>query len=74
MVNLSGPAPAGGVVVTIMSNKPAKAAVPASVVITAGSTFASFDITTTSVKLKTIVTITASHAGLKKSAKLALKR
>ena len=73
-VNLTGPAPAGGVVVTIMSNKPSKASVPASVVITAGSTSASFNITTTSVKWKTIVTIIASHGGLKKSAKLILKR
>jgi hypothetical protein len=73
-VNLTGPAPAGGVVVTIMSKKPSKAAVPARVVITAGSTAASFDIITTAVKWKTMVTIVASHGGIKKSAKLILKR
>jgi hypothetical protein len=73
-VSLTVPAPTGGVAIGILSNKPSKATVPASVVVPAGSASASFDITTTSVKWKTIVTITASHAGLKKSAKLTLKR
>jgi len=73
-VNLTGPAPAGGAVITILSNRPSKATVPASVVITAGSTSASFNITTVSVKRKTIVTIIASHGGLKNSVKLILQR
>ena len=73
-VNLTGPAPAGGAVITILSNRPSKATIPASVMVTAGATSASFSISTALVKRKTIVTIIATHGGLKKSAKLILQR
>lgn len=73
-VNLVGPAPAGGAVIMVVSKRPSKATVPASVMVAAGATSASFNITTATVKRKTNVTIVASYGGLKKSAKIMLQR
>ncbi len=45
-VTLSSPAPSGGTVVSLSSNQPGAASVPASVTVAAGATTASFTITT----------------------------
>jgi len=70
-VTLSGPAPNGGVIVTLASNKKA-GVVPASVVVPAGASSASFTINTKATLLKKIVTISASYAAVIKTAKLTL--
>ena len=49
-------------------------AVPAKVVVPAGSTSASFAVSTRSVFRQTSVTVTASYAGIKKSAVITLTR
>ena len=60
-VTLNGPAPAGGVVVTLQSNNTVVAQVPVSVSIAAGSRTATFTITTTAVATQTSVTISATY-------------
>jgi uncharacterized repeat protein (TIGR03803 family) len=59
-VSLSGPAPAGGVVVALASDAPAVASVPATVKVAAGATSASFTVSTRRVTRRTTVTITAT--------------
>ncbi|MFL6452121.1 MAG: hypothetical protein ACJ746_31305 [Bryobacteraceae bacterium] len=68
-VNLTGGAPSAGVSVTLSSNN-GSAVVPGSVTIPMGSTSASFTITTSSVSSSISATITASYAGLSKTADL----
>jgi hypothetical protein len=70
-VTLSGAAPAGGVVVTLTSNKKA-AVVPASVTIPTGAASATFTVKTKVVLVKKVVTISAAYAGVTKTAKLTL--
>lgn len=70
-VALTGPAPAGGTIVTLASNKKA-AKVPASVTIPEGATSASFTVNTKVVLLKKVVTISASSGGVTKTAKLTI--
>lgn len=65
-VALDGPAPAGGVVVSLVSSS-AKAVVPATVTIAAGSTTASFSITTGAVTTPVNFTITATAGGVSKT-------
>ncbi len=60
-VTLSGPAPAGGAVVTLTSSNTAAAQVPASVTVLAGATTATFTATTSPVASNTAVTITALY-------------
>ena len=60
-VTLSGPAPSGGVTVTLSSSNTAAAQVPASVVVPAAATSATFTITTSSVSSSTSSTISASY-------------
>ncbi|MCS7209999.1 MAG: S8 family serine peptidase [Fimbriimonadales bacterium] len=70
-VTLSGPAPAGGVVVQLVSSNPSRASVPSSVTVPAGATSATFTIRTTSVFGNvTGVTITATYNGVSRSAVL----
>jgi subtilisin family serine protease len=70
-VTLTGPAAAGGVVVSLASSNPAVASVPASVTVAAGATTSAyFTITTTPVAIAAQATITASYAGASKSATL----
>lgn len=57
---LNGPAPAGGIVITLSSNSP-DASVPANVTIPAGQTSVNFTMTTNQVALPENVTITGSH-------------
>jgi hypothetical protein len=61
-VTLSGPAPSGGAVVSLTSDNPSVARVPATVTVSAGQTTASFTATTSAVSTATRVTITASYA------------
>ena len=69
-VTLSGPAPNGGVLVSLSSSKPGVAAVPPSVTIPAGATNASFTATTSSVTTSTTVTVAASYAGVTQTSSL----
>jgi hypothetical protein len=69
-VNLNGPAPAGGISVTLTSNV-SGVGVPASVTVAAGATSSSyFTITTSSVATTTVVTISAQYNGVTKTANL----
>ena len=60
-VTLSGPAPTGGVVVTLSSSVPSVAAVPTSVMVSAGATGATFVVTTVPVGSVTSVSISATY-------------
>ncbi len=63
-VALNAAAPAGGAVVSLSSDNPAVAAVPASVTVAAGQTLSpTFSITTTAVASPVTVTITATYNG-----------
>ncbi len=62
-VTLSGPAPAGGRVVTLSSNLTA-ASVPSSVTVAAGASTATFTITTTSIAYNAAATLSASNNGV----------
>ena len=73
-VTLSAPAPSGGAVVTLTSSMPTLASVPASVVVTAGTTSGTFNVTTAATKKNTPVTISASYAGVTKTATITVKR
>jgi Subtilase family len=63
-VTLSGPAPSGGTVISLLSNNTSVATVPASVTVAAGSAVATFQVTTQAVPNTTTVNITASQTGV----------
>ena len=69
-VNLAGPAGPDGLLVNLSSNNTAVATPPASVVIAAGQTSASFTVSTNTVTIQTVVTISAVAAGVTKTASL----
>jgi hypothetical protein len=69
-VTLSGPAPAGGINVTLGSNS--AATVPSSVTVSAGNATATFTVTTTSVSSATNATISASYNGVTRTAFLTI--
>jgi trimeric autotransporter adhesin len=69
-VTLTGPAPSGGLVVTLASGNTAVATVPASVTVPAGATSATFPVTTRAVAANTAVTITATAGGVSRQAVL----
>src|SRR5207244_8246520 len=71
-VTLSGPAPAGGTVVSLSSSSPGLASVPSSVTIPAGATSASFTVNTSIVLISTSVNISASYNGTTRTATLSL--
>jgi len=73
-VTLSFAAPIGGLVVTLSSKKPAKAAVPATVTVPGGASSATFNVATSLTNRKTNVSISASYGGVKKSATLTILR
>jgi hypothetical protein len=73
-VTLTGPAPAAGLVVTLTSSQSLQAKVPSKLIIPSGARSATFNVTTTSVSRKTVVTIAASFGGVTKSAALTLQR
>ncbi len=60
-VSLKGPAPQGGVIVSLSNDNPAVASVPASVTVPAGSSSATVNITTITVTTPSPVTVTASY-------------
>jgi len=68
-VTLSGPAPTGGAQVVLSSNN-AAASVPTGVTVAAGATSATFTVTTTAVAASTPAAISASYAGVTKTASL----
>jgi len=69
-VTLSGKAPAGGAVVTLKSSNTAAAQVPASVKVAAGTTRATFTVTSSEVAVITEALITASYKGTNRTATL----
>jgi Tol biopolymer transport system component len=71
-VTLTGPAPAGGAVVQLISSKTAVATVPANVTVAPGDTTATFAITTNTVTASQSATISATLNGVKKSATLSV--
>ena len=73
-VALSAPAPSAGVTVTLASSNASIAAVPKSVVIAAATTSKSFTIATTRPRKSLTVSISASYAGVTKSAALTVTR
>jgi len=76
-VTLSGPAPAGGLAVTLTSSDTRKARVPATVTVAAGQSSATFTVTTLTGQLgggQNPVTITATLAGTGRTAVLNVVR
>lgn len=71
-VTLTGPAPAGGAVVTITDTNPA-ASMPASVTVPAGATTAKFTITGIAVTANQTGTVTASYGSVSRSATLTVR-
>ena len=69
-VTLSGPALSGGAAVSLSSSSPSVATVPASVTVAAGSTSATFTVSSSTVTTSTPVTISASYAGVTQTASL----
>ncbi len=63
-------APSGGATVSLTSSDPSVASVPSSVTVNAGSTSATFPVTTSTVTTQTSVTITASYNNSSASATL----
>jgi hypothetical protein len=73
-VTLTSPAGSGGAMVALTSASPQLATVPTNVVVAAGATSASFTVSTTSPKKNGTATITASYAGVTKTATLKITR
>ncbi len=72
VVYLGAPAPSGGTLVNLSSSSPS-AATPASVLVPAGATSASFTITTTGVSSPTQAGISATYNGFTKTATLTVQ-
>jgi hypothetical protein len=73
-VTLTGPAPTGGVTITLSSSTASVATAPPSVTVGGGSKTGGFRVTTARVSERTTVTIAASYAGATKSAQLTVRR
>lgn len=73
-LTLAGPAPSGGARVTLSSSVPSLASVPSSILVPAGSTSSSFNVTTTAGRPKASVKISAFYGGLTKTALITVKR
>ena len=69
-VTLSGPAPAGGAVVTLASGNAAVAQVTTTLTIPAGAKSGTFTVKTKHVSVSSTVNISASYSGLRKNAPL----
>ena len=67
-VNLTGPAPAGGLPVTLTSSNTGAVTVPATVTVLEGATQATFSITVLAVSAVRTVTLTATAAGITRTA------
>ena len=73
-VTLTAPAPSGGVIVALSSTNPSLASVPASILVAAGTTSKSFTVTTASTGRNATATISASYAGVTKTATISVTR
>jgi len=73
-VTLTAPAPSGGVIVALSSTKPSLASVPASILVAAGATSKSFTVTTASTGRNATAMISASYAGVTKTATISVTR
>jgi hypothetical protein len=73
-ISIDGPAPAGGITLTLTSANAAVASIPASAVIAAKATQGGIPVSTTPVSSDTVVVITASHGGVERSADLTVRR
>ncbi len=69
-VSLNGPAPSGGIIVTLANSQAAIITMPTSITVAQGLQIASFTITTQAVSTDTSATITAIAAGISLSAPL----
>ncbi len=69
-VTLTSAAPPGGALVTLSSSNLSTATVPASTIVAAGATSASFSVNTVSVAIPTLATITAAFGGATRNATL----
>jgi len=69
-VNLTAPAPTGGIVVSLSSSNTAAATVPTSTTVAAGATSTTFNIGTNTVTASTPITVSASYAGVTQTASL----
>jgi len=69
-VNLSGPAPSGGITVTLASDNTAVATVPVSVAVAAGATSVPFPVTVQTVTVSSTANISAAYGGVTRSAQL----
>jgi hypothetical protein len=69
-VRLSGPAPAGGAVVTLSSSNTNGATVPGSVTVPAGATSINFTVSTKAVTSSSAITISAVYSGVTRTATL----
>ncbi len=73
-VTLTAPAPVNGAVVTLGTSKSSLASVPSSVVVAAGTTTKSFTVTTFPAKRNATVTLSATYAGVTRTATLTVTR
>jgi hypothetical protein len=73
-VRLTSPVPAGGLTVALSSSRTSRATVPSSVTVPAGSSTATFTVSTPSSASQGSVTITATLYGVAKTATLTVKR
>jgi len=73
-VTISAPAPAAGITVSLTSSNAGIVTVPATVTIPAGATSKSVTLATSSVRRENTVTITASYAGVSRTAAITIKR
>jgi uncharacterized repeat protein (TIGR03803 family) len=73
-VTLTGPAPAGGAIVTLSSGNTAIGTVPASVTVGAGKTSATFTVATKRSNSTASLTITAQYGGVSKAATITVTR
>jgi hypothetical protein len=71
---LTAPAGSGGAVVTLRSSNPTLVGVPASVVVPARATSATFTVTTTVTKRNATAAVYATYASVTKTASLTVKR
>ena len=65
-VTLNGPAPGGGIVVSLSSGSTSVARVPGTVTVLSGNTVATFSISTSTVRSTKYATISASYSGVTK--------
>jgi trimeric autotransporter adhesin len=73
-VTLTAGAPADGAVVTLSSSSTSLAAVPASITVASGSTTAAFDVQTGTTSVTGVAIITATYAGVARTAALTVGR